>query len=96
MYFELTFSCIYCRTQTHMGGKKSTNKFRHIPVRSRKMLICMLASRLWLNLNQPPYESMSDSNRPGDRNMLQFKMNDKFEGETEIYLPNLQIIHINI
>lgn len=56
----------------------------------------MLASRLWLNLNQPPYESMSDSNRPGDRNMLQFKMNDKFEGETEIYLPNLQIIHINI
>lgn len=56
------------------------------------MLICMHALRLWLNLNQPPYESMGDSNRPGNRNMLQFKMNDKFEGNMRIYIPNLQII----
>lgn len=42
---------------------------------------------------------MCDSNRLGDRNMLQFKMNDKFEGgngNIYIYTPNLQNIHINV
>lgn len=56
----------------------------------------MLAPRRWLNLNQPPCESMCDRNRPGDKNMLQFKMNDKFERKIRIYIPNLQMIHINV